>query len=137
MSNDKYPIPNAILMSNDKFTMPNKKYDLTERTAVFAEDVIKCMKDIRRDEISRPLISQLIRSVTSIGANYMEADGAESKKDFTHKIGICRKESKETMHWLRMLHVAELIKDEQHEAFLDEAQQLARIFSASINTARG
>ena len=59
-----------------------KKYDLEERTAKFGEDVINFLKTIRVSEISRPLINQLVRSATSIGANYVEADGGVSKKDF-------------------------------------------------------
>src|SRR3990167_9055758 len=81
---------------------PNK-YDLEERTGQFGEDVIDFCKGIGETMISRPLISQLIRSATSIGANYIEANGASSKKDFRNKIFICKKEAQETKHWLRML----------------------------------
>jgi four helix bundle protein len=63
-----------------------KVYDLEERTALFGEDIIAFARTIVKDEVTRPLIGQLVRSGTSIGANYMEADGAESKKDFLHKI---------------------------------------------------
>ena len=83
---------------------PNKKiYDLEERTAVFGEAVIRLCKGIRQDAITKPLVNQLVRSSTSVGANYMEANGASSKKDFINKIFICKKESQETKHWLRML----------------------------------
>lgn len=73
------------------------------RTSKFGEDVIEFAKSLQRDEVSRPLITQLVRSATSIGANYVEADGAESKRDFQHKIAICKKEAKETKNWLRMI----------------------------------
>jgi four helix bundle protein len=73
-------------------------YDLAVRTSSFGEATIIFAKEIPENTINRPLISQLVRSATSIGANYMEADCAESKKDFIHKIGICKKESKETTH---------------------------------------
>ena len=79
------------------------KYDLEERTAKFGEDVIDFLKTIKVNEINSSLISQVVRSSTSIGANYGEADSAVSKKDFKNKIGFCRKESKETKNWLRML----------------------------------
>lgn len=83
--------------------------------------------------MTRPLVSQLIRSATSIGANYMEADCAESKKDFKHKIGICKKESKETTHWLRM--VARVVPDkaEQCRNLWREAHELTLIFSSIVN----
>jgi len=58
---------------------------------------------IPTNPINNPLITQLVKAGTSIGANYMEADGAESKKDFRHKISLCKKESKETKHRLRMI----------------------------------
>ncbi|MEI8343339.1 MAG: four helix bundle protein [Candidatus Moraniibacteriota bacterium] len=90
-------------MTNKVQNQNDKKYDLVERTAVFGENVIDFLKKLEKNEITRPLISQSIRSVTSIGANYTEADCAESKKDFKHKIGICKKESKETTHWMRMI----------------------------------
>lgn len=64
---------------------------------------MKFAKSLPETSVNRPLISQLVRAGTSIGANYMEADAAESKKDFQHKIGLCKKEAKETMHWLRMI----------------------------------
>ena len=79
------------------------KYDLEERTAKLGEDIIDFCKSIRQDVISKPIISQLIRAGTSIGANYMEANAASSKKDFRNKIHICKKESQETKHWLRMM----------------------------------
>ena len=79
-------------------------YDLEERTAQFGEQVITFVKGLNRDVVSTPIISQLIRSATSVGANYMEANGASSPKDFTNKIFICKKEAQETKHWLRMLN---------------------------------
>ena len=63
-----------------------KKYDLEERTARFAENIIQCARKIPKDTVTVPLISQLVRAGTSIGGNYSEADDAESKKDFKHKI---------------------------------------------------
>ena len=80
-------------------------FDLEERTAKFGENVLIFIKTIKQDSMTKPLISQLIRSATSVGANYMEANGASSKKDFRNKIYICKKEIKETKHWLIMLSV--------------------------------
>ena len=76
---------------------------MEERAAAFGEAVLRLCKSTRQDVITRPLILQLVRSATSVGANYMEANGASSKRDFTNKIFICKKECQETKHWLRML----------------------------------
>ena len=103
---------------------------MSERTACFGEDIITFAQGLADSSVVRPLISQIVRSGTSIGANYMEADGAESKKDFRHKIGICRKEAKETMHWLRMIAKAVPSKEEVCRKLWKEAHELALIFSA-------
>lgn len=78
-------------------------YDLEDRTAKFGEQIIAFCRSVKRDSLILSLLVQLIRSATSIGANYMEANGASSIKDFTNKIYICKKEAQETKHWLRML----------------------------------
>ncbi len=87
-------------MSKEEFP---KKYDLEERTARFGESVIDFIKLLPKSEIAGPIINQLVRATTAVGANYCEADCAESKKDFEHKMGICNKEAKESKHWLRMI----------------------------------
>lgn len=108
------------------------KYDLEERTAKYGEAIIIFAKKIPINEVTRPLIPQLIKAGTSIGANYSEADDAESKKDFKHKIGICKKESRETKYWLRMIAVVVVeLKDESRELW-QEAKELNLIFN-SIN----
>ena len=119
-------------MSNQIQNPKSKKYDLAERTAKFGEDIIEFCASLPNNSVNRPLISQLVRSGTSIGANYMEADGAESKKDFQHKIGICKKESKETMHWLRMAAKADYQKADRCRKLWQEAHELALIFSAIL-----
>ena len=81
----------------------DRKYDLEERTAKFAEAVIELVKKIPQDSINKRMIEQVVASAGSIGANYCEANEAESRRDFRHKIGICKKEAKETKHWLRLL----------------------------------
>ena len=103
-------------------------YDLEERTAKFGENIIKFSKSLEQDVISKPIISQLIRSSTSIGANYMEANGASSKKDFGNKSFICKKESQEAKHWLRMLAVCVPHKKGEIRGFWQEAQELTLIF---------
>ncbi len=111
----------------------SKKYDLIDRTSQFGSNVILFAKSINNDAINKPLISQIVRSSTSIGANYMEADGAESKKDFQHKLCICKKESKETIHWLKMLEVSNPTKSVIIKPLIQEAHELSLIFSSIIN----
>jgi four helix bundle protein len=97
---------NDVTMADDRAiedSASNRRYDLEERTAAFAERVIDFALKIDRNAVTLPLISQLVRAATSIGANYCEADDAESKKDFRHKIGLCRKEARETKYWFRMI----------------------------------
>lgn len=113
------------------------KYDLEERTAQFGESVIELCKGLKQDPITKPLINQLVRSSTSIGANYMEANGASSKKDFVNKIFICKKESQETKHWLRMLAscVAEEFQKDIRTLWR-ECQELTMIFQKIASSSR-
>ncbi len=106
-----------------------KKYDLEERTARFGGEIIEFCKKIPRGPITDPLINQLIRAGTSVGANYSEADDAESKRDFRHKIGICKKESRESKHFIGMVGVAiPQLKDEARSLW-QEAKELNLIFN--------
>ena len=110
-----------------------KKYDLEERTAVFGEAIIEFVKKLSKDRINNELVSQVVRSGTSVGANYMEADGAITKKDFRYKIGLCRKESKETRYWLRMSAKANPKVKDECELLRQEAHELTLIFSAILS----
>jgi len=119
-------------MSNDK----ERKFDLEERTAKFGENIIEFAKKIPKTPITLPLIGQLVRAGTSVGSNYCEADCAESKKDFEHKLGICKKESKESKHWLRMISKATPeLKDEARKLWR-EANELNLIFSSIVNKSK-
>ncbi len=106
-----------------------REYDLLERTGKFGEDIIEFAKSIPDNTINRPLITQLVKSGTSVGANYEEADGALSKRDFMHKIGIYKKESKESRHWLRMIAKADSTKKDDAKILWQEAHELTLIFS--------
>ena len=112
-------------------------FDLEERTAKFGESVIVLCKTIKHDTITKPLIGQVVRSATSIGANYMEAGGASSKKDFRNKIHIVQKEACETKHWLRMLASAVPDKKEELQILWKECQELTLIFGKTLSTLRG
>ena len=113
---------------------PTNKYDLEERTAKFGEEVIKFCGSLDKNIITRPLISQLVRSSTSIGANYMEANGASSKKDFKNKIFLCKKEAQESKHWLRMLTVPFSDKKPKIKKLWNECQELTMIFQKITST---
>jgi len=128
MSNAQVQMSNEVQNSN----VP-KVYDLEERTAILGERAIMFTRSLHLNPISTPLINQLVRSGTSVGANYMEADGASTKKDFKHKISICRKEAKETRHWLRMIAYAVPEKAEEAKSLSQEAQELVLIFSKILS----
>lgn len=108
------------------------KYDLEERTAVFGKNVIKLALKIPRNSITSPLITQFVKSGTSVGANYCEADDAESGRDFCHKIGICKKEARETKYWLRMIVVAVPKLKEEAKELWKEAKELHLIFNSIV-----
>ncbi|MDO8641270.1 MAG: four helix bundle protein [Nitrosarchaeum sp.] len=111
-----------------------KTYDLEERTARFGESIILFCKSLQENTISRPLILQLIRSATSIGANYMEANGGSSRKDFKNKIFICKKEAQETKHWLRMLAICFADRKPELTTHWKECQELTLIFQKIVST---
>ena len=112
--------------------LPNPKkergYDLEKRTALFGESIITLAKRIPKTIVTIPIISQMVRAGTSVGANYCEADDAESKKDFVHKIGICKKEARESGHWLRMVATACPELKEDLRPLWQEAKELNLIF---------
>jgi four helix bundle protein len=104
-------------------------YDLEERTARFGEGVIDFAKTIPQNAVTQRLISQLVGAATSVGANYVEADDAVSKKEFLKNIGTCRKEARETKHFLRMIvRAVPELKPEATKLWL-EAKELHLIFS--------
>jgi four helix bundle protein len=113
------------------------KYDLEERTAKFAENVIDLVKSVKLSPVNNRIVDQLVGSSGSIGANYCEANEAESKKDFSHKIGISKKEIKETKHWLRLLARAESDKAPEIRKLWAEAHELMLIFSKILIKSRG
>jgi four helix bundle protein len=105
-------------------------FDLEERTALFGESVVRFAKSVSKNPVTAPLVTQIVRSGTSIGGNYCEADDAVSKKDFKNKIGTCRKEARETKHWLRMIAAAEPQTKAEARKLWQEAKELHLIFAA-------
>jgi four helix bundle protein len=115
-------------MLREEAVTADQKFDLEERTTLFGERIIRFCKKVPTGPTNNALISQLVRSGTSVGANYCEADDAVSKKDFKNKIGTCRKEARETKYWLRMIATAEEnLKDEARELWM-EAREIHLIF---------
>ena len=115
-----------------------RKYDLEERTAKFGEAVIQLCRKTKQDNIVSPIINQLVRASTSVGANYMEANGASSKRDFVNKIFICKKELQETKHWLRMFQSSQITHVSLEIGPIQkECQELIFIFTKIASTSRG
>src|SRR6516164_7384844 len=105
-------------------------FDLEERTSRFSEAIIAFAKTLPRDVITLPLIGQLVRAASSIGANYCEADDAPSKKDFRYRISVCKKEARETKYWLRLVACAVDALKEPARGLWAEANELHLIFAA-------
>lgn len=108
------------------------KYDLEERVTKLAINIISFCKEIPKNNINFPLIDQLIRSGTSIGANYTEANGAASKKDFKNKVIIAKKEAMETKYWLRLIANTEYKFKDKCRMLWKETHEITLIFSKII-----
>jgi four helix bundle protein len=117
-------------MTKDPGGRSEGRYDLEERTARFGEAIIGLAKKTPVNPVTEPLIRQLVRAATSVGANYCEADDASSKKEFRYRINVCKREAREAKHWLRMIGAAapELIDDAR--AHWQEAKELHLIFAS-------
>lgn len=110
------------------------KYPLEERTLIFGKDVVRLCRKLKQDAINRPIIVQLVRSATSVGANYKEANGASSRKDFRNKIYIAKKEALETQYWLEMLSEGNENQTKEIESLKQESLELGKILSKIIGT---
>ena len=113
------------------------KRKISDRTFEFAVEIVKfCnkMEDIKG--ISTALLSQLIRSGTSIGANLQEALSPESKKDFIHKASISTKEARETLYWLQLLKEANLVNGADIDSLIMEANEIVSILTIMVRNAR-
>lgn|SRR3989344_2286824 len=109
----------------------NKTFDLENRTFKFAADIRLYVKKLSKSEQYSNDIQQLIRSSGSVGANYIEANEALSKKDFYMRIKICRKEAKESIYWLRLL--SSNSTENLLDPLIDEATQLMKIFGSIVS----
>lgn len=116
--------------------MSERVFDLEDRLLDFAARIIRVSESMKPTPAGRHVGDQLLRSGTSPFANHGEAEGAESLNDFVHKLRICYKELRESRRWMRLAQRADLLdQPERLTALLDEADELIRIFAASLRTA--
>lgn len=116
-----------------------KGADIAERLVALACAVLTVTRGMRRDDAGRHVALQIVRSVTSAGANYEEARAAESRADFVHKVQLAAKEMRETIYWLRLIRsgaLAPAVDGPRLDASAREARELAAILVASARTAR-
>jgi four helix bundle protein len=132
---DKYQITNSKIETSIKLESQNNKpvFDLEERTLQFAKDVRSFVRLILKDVANNEDIKQLVRSSGSVGANYIEANEALSKKDFALRIKISRKEAKESTFWLKLLLVSNNLEAERVR-LTKESVELMKILSAILRS---
>ncbi len=116
----------------------NKEFgqQLEQRTRNFAVRIIKLASQLPNNRIADVLRNQLVKSGTSVGANYREANRAISRADFKHRISICEKEASETQYWLEVIVDAELLAAAQVQPELKECSELLAIFTSVGKSAR-
>ena len=112
-------------------TQGKKPYNLEERTLLFAKNIIKFVERVPKSLPNIEIAKQLVRSVGSVGANYIEANEALSKKDFLMRVKISRKEAKESCYWIKLLTVTDSLKAE-HAALLQEGTEVMKILSSIV-----
>ncbi len=117
-------------MAKDDTGTPKRVFDLEERTAKFGEAIVNFAKKVPVNPVTVPLIGQLVHAGTSVGANYCEADDAGSRKEFRYRISLCKRESRETKHWLRMIAAASNDLADEARVHWREAKELHLIFAA-------
>ena len=113
-----------------------KQYDLEDRTLEYSKRVIRMCKTLSKNTINFKLMDQAIRSGTSMGANYREANETETKKDFKYRIRICRKEGKETIYWFNLIIEANPELQENIKPLLQETTELVKIFAAILEKSK-
>ena len=116
--------------------MEDKANQISERLLDYGMTIIKICIRLNKTVIGRHSGNQLLRAGTSVGANYEEACGAESRADFIHKLQIVLKEIRESMYWLKLVQRADILKGEEIEEAMNETQQLSNIIGRSVITAK-
>ncbi|OGF54377.1 MAG: hypothetical protein A2452_02245 [Candidatus Firestonebacteria bacterium RIFOXYC2_FULL_39_67] len=120
--------------SNEVNEEPAKYFDLEDRTLKYAKDTLGFLKKVNRGIENQEFIKQLARSSSSVGANYIEANNYLSKKDFALRIGICKKEAKESGYWLKLIDIDNKneVVVKMHQSLLKETNELVLIFAAIL-----
>lgn len=124
-------------MINAKGKMQNRKVDLADRTKLYARRIIRLVSCLPKSVVAQVLGKQVLRSGTSVGANYREASRARSKAEFIAKMGDCLKELGESEYWLDLLSEENVVPPAKLAPLLEETRELIAIFVTSIKTARG
>ena len=127
--NSKFEIRSSKQALNSKYSN-SKQYNLEARTLEFGKRIIKMCKALPKNYINLRLGDQCLRSGTSVGANYREANETETKKDFKNRIRISKKEAKETIYWLELIIDANPQLNERITPLLEEAKELMKILGA-------
>lgn len=115
----------------------SKCYDLEERTLEYGKRIIKMCNALPKHIVNQKLIDQVMRSGTSMGANYREANETGTKKDFQFRMRICRKEGKETVYWLKLIVTANPEFAKRIGPLLQETIELVKIFAAIVEKTKG
>lgn len=110
----------------------NRPIDLRDRSLAFSREIIRFAKTIQKDMLVRPILDQLLRSATSIGANFVEAKNGSSKRDFRNKVFISKKEASETLYWLKLLE--EFTNSPKLPRLQKECQEIILILQKIITT---
>jgi len=134
-SNVQRPTSNGERREEKNATPREKPYDLEDRLLEYAVRLIRLVDALPATKAGRHVADQLLRCGTSPLANHGELQGAESRKDFIHKLGICLKEIRDTQRWLRLIHRVPLVAPGKIEPLLGETIALIKIFAVSIRTA--
>ena len=114
----------------------SKQYDLEERTLKFTKQIIEFTRKLPRTIANIEIIKQLVRSAGSIGANYIEANESFSKKDLIMRIKICRKESKESRYWLKLVETNSNNLENERMKLIQEITELMKIFGSIIEKSK-
>jgi four helix bundle protein len=116
--------------------MEAKRNAVQEKSYAFALDVVRLVKQFRRQAREYELSGQLIRAATSIGANVEEAIAGQSRRDFAAKMAIASKEARETRYWLRLMSDAEMLEMTEGKKLIDRCEEMIRILTAIVKTSR-
>jgi len=114
----------------------SKQYDLEDRTLQSGLETIRLAKHLKHNEVNKVLSNQFVRSGTSTGANYREANETQTKKDFCFRIRICRKEAKETIYWLELIKEANPEHIDKCNILIEEYTQQVKIFASIAEKAK-